>query len=608
MRLARPALATLAALLVGCTGTPTGTVPPPSRAKGPSMAATPTDRSLPGEHPRLFFTPREQARLRALRDVGGHKRIWANIKASADWCLTLGVREKWIAPITPDPIYENLYERFYGMMRDMAVAEHLAFAYALAPDGPDRDRYFDGAKRWALALARVWIREADGAADASKAYAATRVLKGMAIAYDLTYDRLTEPERKELREALVTVGRKYFDFFKDPNTHFGGEYEPHHGSVEAASMGLVALALAHDAPEADAWVDFFVERHVNWLFPHALTPSGTHNQTSNFWISIMQYRMAFMDAMRRVRGRDLFSEFEKQMPLTTPMACAVWSDSAPVEGGFAQTNQTWLVGPSYGQIDYAAPALVGLAREYRRGDLQHLAEWDPSLGGVQRSRYICRGEQMLFGWGGYAYAWYDESVAPQATPGDGGRLSWLFEDPNPEPVIYMNEAYARASLEPRTLAAAVRRGAMVIHAGGRAVLNDFTPNWPPLAPVKDLAIADDGAVAVISCTGVAESGFTELKLALRRPSTLLIERASGQPWRWWSFPGARVEGQTLRWPDGTTLRVVHGQIASHEPKGYTEDKVTGMGKLPLVDPLPTTYPVTTVAPSEGRVVVEVRVP
>jgi hypothetical protein len=85
---------------------------------------------LPPSHPRLYFTSRELARLRALRHKGPHAPVWANLRASADWCLTRPLRTEWIAPVAEDPIYENLYERFYAMMHDTSVVEHLAFAAA----------------------------------------------------------------------------------------------------------------------------------------------------------------------------------------------------------------------------------------------------------------------------------------------------------------------------------------------------------------------------------------------------------------------------------------------------------------------------------------------
>src|SRR5687768_15707709 len=106
-------------------------------------------------HPRLYFTPAELHELRERRAQGVHARIWRNLADSADWCLTKTPRDKWIAPVEPDPIYANLYDRFFAMMHDMAVMEHLAFAYAYSGER----QYSDGARLWALSCCRIWKHE-----------------------------------------------------------------------------------------------------------------------------------------------------------------------------------------------------------------------------------------------------------------------------------------------------------------------------------------------------------------------------------------------------------------------------------------------------------------
>lgn len=558
--------------------------------------------SLVSGHPRLFFTRAELNRLREERNEGLRAKMLANIRDSANWCLTQPVRTNWIAPVTPDPIYENLYDRFFAMMHDMAVTEYLSFAYSYTGD----KRYFNGGRDWLLALCRVWIHEADGAPDASKAYAVTRLLKGIAVSYDLLSDRLSEQDRREVRDTLLRVGRKYFDFFKDPASNFGPGYEPHHGTVETCSMGLVALALLGDEPEARDWLDLMVRKETDWLLPYipgsAFVPSGTHNQTSNFWISVMQYRIAFFDALRRVTGRDLFTEFEKQMPYTVPLASAVGKGAEA--GLYPQDQQSWLWGPSYGQIDYASPVLMYLARQYHRPILQHLALWDPAPGVIAKTRYITtNGEWMLFDWGGYAYAWYDSSVPDNIDP--GLPLSFIFEDPDKNPVLYDNEAYARASYELGGLAVGMKHGAVLVHAGGRPVFVDFIPAWPPKNPVADLMLHDDGHVATISCTGVADSGFKQQILTLNRPGRLTIRRVTDQELRWWCYGPAKRDGDSLTWPDGTTLHVRNGHFTGFEPQGYCPELVTGMGKLKLPDPAPPKYPQVTAKPTNGELIIEV---
>ncbi len=104
-------------------------------------------------HPRLYFTSADLPRLRSLRTTGVSAQIWANLTASADWCARQTPRKEWISTIAPDPIFENLYDRFYAAMHDMAIIEHLAFASALSDR--DHDPYFEPARRWALAGATM---------------------------------------------------------------------------------------------------------------------------------------------------------------------------------------------------------------------------------------------------------------------------------------------------------------------------------------------------------------------------------------------------------------------------------------------------------------------
>jgi hypothetical protein len=210
---------------------------------------------------------------------------------------------------------------------------------------------------------------------------------------------------------------------------------------------------------------------------------------------------------------------------------------------------------------------------------------------------------MLFDWGAYAYAWYDASVPDQVEA--GLPLSFIFEDPDKNPVLYDNEAYARASYELGGLAVGVRHGAVIVHAGGRPVFVDFVPAWPPRNPVTGLTLHDDGKVATISCTGVADSGYKQQKVTLTRPNQVTILRTSDQELRWWCYGAATRDGDTVSWTDGTTLHVRKGHITHFDPQGYRPELVTGMGKLKLADPAPPTYPQVTARPVNGELVIEV---
>jgi hypothetical protein len=550
------------------------------------------------DHPRLYFARADLPRLRSLRSTGVHARIWRNLTESADWCVRQTPRSEWIPTVTPDPIFENLYDRFYAAMHDMAIVEHLAFASALSD--PGNDPYFDAARRWALAAAKVWKNEATNKPDASKAYSVLRIMKALAVAYDLLYDRLGEGERNQIRDTLVSVGRAYFVFFADP-VAAGPGYNKHHGSVDAGPMGVVALALLGEVPEAQAWVDRMVEKHVHYLLPHALTPSGTNDQSSNFWASTLHYRIFFLDALRRVTGRDLFAEHPDALP--GRMALAAVAGKLPRDVEFNEFDRTVLFAPDYGQIDYWAPAILFLAREQRRPIYQHLALWDESLGKLQRTRYVTphKKEELLFSFGGYAYVWYEPSVPDAIEEG----LPRSFEFPEPA----VNEAYLRDSYHAGDLVVAMKKGGLIVHAGGRPVLVDqldVDDTSKPAPAVDELLVADDGRLAEIRCVGPQKAGLKEQRVALHRPGRLTIRREAAGPLSWWYTGDAKRDGNTLRWSDGTTLTVTQGNIERVDPKGYAESKVH-YGGLRFADPHPFVYPVVTVRPEQGVVGITVTV-
>lgn len=561
-----------------------------------AASLTGAERPVVSGHPRLYYTSADLPRLRALRESGVHAKIWANIIRSADWCAQQPVRQDWIPTIENDPQFENLYDRFYAAMHDTAIVEHLAFTSSLSD--PANDPYFDPARNWLLAAANVWRNEANNNPDQSKAYAVLRVMKALAVGYDVLYDRLSEAERKDVRDTLMAVGKAYYPFFQIPVTA-GVGYNKHHGSVDAAPFGVMALTLLGEVDAASAWMDNAIEKHVNYLLPHALTPSGTNDQSSNFWASTLHYRIFFCDPLRRVTARDLFAEFPRSLPGRIALAAVAAGQPATLE--FNEDNRSVLFAPSYGQVNYWSPALVYLARHHKRPIYQHLALWDESLGALQHTRYITpnRKEELLFCLGPYAYIWCDPLIAPAIE----SNLPLSFEFPEPE----VNEAYLRASYEPGDIVVGMRKGGLIVHAGGRPVLVDqlaVADVNKPAEPVEEMLVSDDGRNALIRCVGPKSSGIDEQLIELQRPSRLTIERHCSAPLAWWCAGIPRREQNSLTWPDDTKLVIVQGAITNFDPHGYIETKVH-YGGMKFADPHPFTYPTITVEPVDGRLLLEI---
>jgi hypothetical protein len=549
------------------------------------------------QHPRLYFTAADLQQLRAKRkNSEAVARIWANITKSADWCAKQKPRDEWIPTLEKDAQFENLYDRFYAAMHDAAIVEHLAFTSALSE--AKEDRYFPAAKLWLVATAKTWRNESHNKPDASKAYAVLRVMKALAVGYDVLFDRLTDDERDEVRATLVAVCEPYYKFFQEPTTA-GEGYNKHHGSVDAAPFGVAALALIGEVDAAQSWVDLATKKHVEYLLPHALTPSGTNDQSSNFWASTLQYRIFYCAPLRRVTGRDLFAEFPRALPGRIALAAIAAGQPSTLE--FNEDNRSVLFGPSYGQINYWSPVLVYLARHDRRPIYQYLATWDESLGSLQHTRYITphRKEELLFCLGPYAYIWYDESIRPAIED----KLPYSFEFPEPE----VNEAYLRASYEPGRIVVGMKKGGLIVHAGGRPILVDrlaVNDTSAPAKPVEEMLVADDGRHATIRCVGPKSDGIGEQFIDLERPSKLVISRVTDKALTWWHAGNPQHAGNSFIWPDGTRLNVVRGSIKTVDPNGYVETK-RHFGGMKFADPHPFVYPTITVEPVDGKIAIEV---
>ena len=550
-------------------------------------------------HPRLYFTAADLPQLRDLRKSGVHAKIWANMIKSADWCAQQAPRTEWIPTAEKDPQYENLYDRFYAAMHDAAIVEHLAFTSALS--NPSDDRYFDPARNRLLATAKTWKHESHNKPDASKAYAVLRVVKALAVGYDVLFERLTTGQRQEVRDAITAICDPYYTFFQVPTTA-GAGYNKHHGSVDAAPFGVAALAMLGEVDHAQAWLDLAIKKHVDYLLPHGLTPSGTNDQSSNFWASTLQYRIFFCEPLKRVTGRDLFAEFPRALPGRIALAAIAAGQSSSLQ--FNEDNRSVLFGPSYGQINYWSPVLVYLARHDRRPIYQHLALWDESLGSLQHTRYITpnRKEELLFCLGPYAYLWYDASIAPAIED----KLPYSFVFPEPE----VNEVYLRSSYDRGGIVVGMRKGGLIVHAGGQRVLVDqlgVNDTSAPAKPVDETLLSDDGRHATIRCIGPKAAGIGEQLVDLQRPSKLSITRTTDKPLTWWYAGNPQHSEKSFTWPDGTQLKLTRGKIGKIAPEGYVETKVH-FGGMKFADPHPFVYPTVTVEPEGDTIAVEVTSP
>ena len=131
---------------------------------------------LKGKHPRLYFTRKDIPKLRRL--AAGPNR-WFLERAKESFGGRFG---KDVKPNMAS--WERYVYGFWGL-----------FAADMLHVAEGKPVYADTAKRWAMWLARDrwWVKDDLIPMDC---------LTGLALTYDIMYDRFTEPERKQIREAL----------------------------------------------------------------------------------------------------------------------------------------------------------------------------------------------------------------------------------------------------------------------------------------------------------------------------------------------------------------------------------------------------------------------
>jgi hypothetical protein len=550
--------------------------------------------TAPSGRPRLYFDSTELSRLRARGTAGHHAAILRNMITDAECCAAMDASAEWIAPADPDPRYENLYDRFWAIMSDAAIVEQLAFTAA----------YSGEARLAALARARLlaacdrWRQETILAPDYGTSYATTRMLKALAIGYDVLYAGLGQGQRATVRLVLTaSAARLAADWFSRPDVSGPvgvepGLHSPHHSSVEWSAFGIAGLSLLGEVPDAAEWVAATARHFAAHLLPSALSPDGTHPEGNDFWASTLSSQLQFLDPLRRILGQDLLTGAARSA--NTAVALAMYRPYRELS-----TRGE----PLYGESTAVSAVLFGLARELRDPVLQRLAMEEPTTGRLEvgPTQTLRRGERFRIAPGGYAYAWYDPELAAASLPGGG---TWAFPG--------AQEAYLRSGWDREDALAAVRAGKISVYVGARTVFEDLTParlvdlqasreagtgiytfNPPDLACRLD-GVGKEGAgqngILWAQCRDDAGAVVARIELDPERHA-LVIDRTDGHPRTCAYDPGSAA-----------TLEVIRGHIEATTRRGYKQpDLRPGYDLLDVRETDALWYDTMAVSPAGGRI-------
>jgi hypothetical protein len=240
---------------------------------------------LAGLHPRVFVTDAGLEELRA-RARTTHRDEWRKVLTRL---AALGSEP----PPPPGP----------QARRSQNDVAHAIAAVSLAWAVERRPELLAAAKKWTLAAAdyEPWGYTYN---KPNVDLAAGHLLYAIGWAYDLLFHDLTAEERGRIRASLERHAALVDAHFR-PNPkreHF--EFTQNHTFIPTAGLGVAALALIGESPNAERWAATAYAHHhrANQL----LSPDGYYYEGIEYWIFSAPWLVHFADAWEHATGESLF--------------------------------------------------------------------------------------------------------------------------------------------------------------------------------------------------------------------------------------------------------------------------------------------------------------
>ncbi len=272
---------------------------------------------LVGKHPRLHFTRADVPRLK--RKAAGPSG-WFLDRAAKSFGGRLGNSPN----VKKMPHWERYLYGFWGLFAADMLATVRADARALA-----------AAKHWTMWLARErwWLKDDLAEMDA---------LSGLALSYDILYDRLTEAERAEVRKALWDgiefISKRFF-----VGQYWTADFQNNHMHNRVHALAHAAFALhgddaAYDCrPHADLALAC-IEGIVEWL-----PEDGSTHEGPGYWSYGHHWVERAVALASHVTGTDYAARnphFANSHWYAVHMAVPGWSRCFDVGDGGGLSNLT----------------------------------------------------------------------------------------------------------------------------------------------------------------------------------------------------------------------------------------------------------------------------
>jgi hypothetical protein len=280
-------LALVCALARGASAAPQATPPVDTTPAFAELLSRPVrlKPGLVGVHPRVFVTA---AGLEALRERARttHREDWHNVLAALPALAG-------DPPPAPGP----------QARRSQNNVAHAITGVSLAWAVERRADLLAAAKKWTLAA----IDYEPWGYTFSKPnidLAAGHLLYAIGWAYDLLYHELTLEERGRIRASLERHAALVHAHFTPSERRVRFEFTQNHNFIPTAGLGVAALALMGESPEAERWAAAAYAHHhrANQL----LSPDGYYYEGIEYWIFSAPWLVHFADAWEHATGESLW--------------------------------------------------------------------------------------------------------------------------------------------------------------------------------------------------------------------------------------------------------------------------------------------------------------
>jgi chitodextrinase len=243
---------------------------------------------VPTGHPRVWATADTLEAFRSLADGTG-AAVYENKLANANTYMNL--------PLPPEPTAATRNDG----TRDANRMLDTAFIYLITGE----EAYGQSARAQLLNIAS-W--DPYGATGYSSTDQVHRVISfRSAMVYDWIYDILSPADKTTILNMLKVRGNIMFADLVEGGTPIVDFPYNAHGWTSYGFLGVMAVALLHDLPEAQAWFDAVVPSYIN-LLPTWGGEEGGWAQGTGYWRVSSIFNKDFMDVLLSATGFNLYEK------------------------------------------------------------------------------------------------------------------------------------------------------------------------------------------------------------------------------------------------------------------------------------------------------------